>query len=132
MLVRRLSEAPVEPVHRLSLRILMDAGELGSRKMSATVVDVPAGVEQTLRSHEDAESLYIVLTGSGRLTVAGDTQNLGEGDLVLVPPATDHTVGNDGTEAFSCISVQSPPVSVEELYHRELDTVGGAYELDDD
>lgn len=132
MLVRRLSEAPVDQVHRLSLRILMDAGELGSRKMSATVLEVAEGVEQDLRSHEEAESLLVVLSGSARMTVAGASEQLGPGDLLLVPPATDYTIANDGSSELSCLSVQSPPVSVEELYHRELDAVGSRFELDYD
>lgn len=132
MLVRRLSEAPVDQVHRLSLRILMDAGELGSRTMSATVLEVPEGVEQSLRSHEEAESLLVVLSGTARMSVAGTSEELTPGDLLLIPPATDFTIANDGSADVSCLSVQSPPVSVEELYHRELDAVGTHFEHDYD
>ena len=31
------------------------------------------------------------------MTVAGDTQEVAEGDLVLVPPATDHSIANAAT-----------------------------------
>ena len=54
MLVRRLADAPVEEFHRLRSHVLMDAGELGSRNMSVTWLEVPAGAEQELRSHEEA------------------------------------------------------------------------------
>ena len=50
VLVRRLSEAPVEEWHRLRTHVLMDAGELGSRNISVTWLEFPAGAEQTLRS----------------------------------------------------------------------------------
>ena len=30
------------------------------------------------------------------MSATGDTQQLGEGDLVLIPPATDHAIANDG------------------------------------
>ena len=131
MLVRRLSEASVEEWHRLRSHVLMDAGELGSRNMSVTWLEVPSGVEQTLHSDEEAEQVYVVVRGQGRMTVAGDTGEIAEGDLVLVPPATDHAIANTGDGELACVSVQSPPVAVAELYGRQMAEVTG-YEDDDD
>lgn len=125
MLVRRLSEAPAEEWHRLRYHALMDAGQLGARNMSVTWLEIPAGVEQTLRSDEGGEQVYIVVRGSGSMSVAGDTQDVAEGDLILVPPATDHSVANNGEEALVCVSVQSPPVAAAELYSDQLAEVSG-------
>jgi mannose-6-phosphate isomerase-like protein (cupin superfamily) len=131
MLVRRLADAPVEEWHRLRSHVLMDAGELGSRNMSVTWLEVPVGAEQTLRSHEDAEQVYVVVRGGGTMSVAGDTQQVSEGDLILVSPATDHSIANDGEAEFSCVSIQSPPVAAAELYSDQLAEVAG-YDEDDD
>ena len=60
--------------------------------MSVTWLEVPAGIDQELHSHEEAEQVYIVVSGRGTMTVAGDKQEVAEGDLVLVPPATDHSI----------------------------------------
>jgi mannose-6-phosphate isomerase-like protein (cupin superfamily) len=120
MLVRRLTDAPVEEWHRLRLHVLMDAGELGARNMSVTWLEVPAGAEQALRSHEEAEQVYVVVRGAGSMSVAGDTQRVEEGDLILVPPATDHSIANDGDSELACVSVQSPPVAVAELYRGQM------------
>jgi mannose-6-phosphate isomerase-like protein (cupin superfamily) len=125
MLVRRLGETAVEEWHGLRSHILMDAGELGSRNMSVTWLEVPAGVEQTLHSHEEAEQVYVVVKGEGKMSVAGDTETVGEGDLVLVPPATDHGIENDGNEPMACVSVQSPAVSADEFYNGQLAEVAG-------
>jgi mannose-6-phosphate isomerase-like protein (cupin superfamily) len=130
VLVRRLSEASVEEWHRLRTHVLMDAGELGSRNMSVTWLEVPSGVEQTLHSDEEAEQVYVVVRGQGRITVAGDTGEIAEGDLVLVPPATDHAIANTGDGELACVSVQSPPVAVAELYGRQLAEVT-SYDEDD-
>jgi mannose-6-phosphate isomerase-like protein (cupin superfamily) len=121
----------VQEWHRLRSHLLMDAGELGSRHMSVTWLEVPAGAEQTLHSHEEAEQVYVVVRGSGTMSVAGDTQPVGEGDLILVPPATDHAVtsGSDGALAF--VSVQSPAVAAVELYSDQLAEVAG-YDYDED
>jgi mannose-6-phosphate isomerase-like protein (cupin superfamily) len=131
MLVRRLPEAPVEEWHRLRYRALMDAGQLGARNMSVTWLEIPAGAEQTLRSDEDAEQVYVVVRGAGTMSVAGDTQDVGEGDLILVPPATDHSIANNGEETLACVSVQSPPVAATELYSDKLAEVAG-YNDDED
>jgi mannose-6-phosphate isomerase-like protein (cupin superfamily) len=125
MLVRRLADAPVEEWHRLRAHVLMDAGELGARNLSVTWVTLPAGAEQTMHTHEEGEQAYVVVRGSGSMSVAGDTQQVGEGDLILVPPATEHSVRNDGEEDLACVSIQSPPVAVSELYSDQLAEVAG-------
>ena len=131
MLVRRISDAAVKDWHQLSSHILMDAGELGSRHMTVTWIDVPSGVSQRLHSHEEAEQVYVVVRGTGTLTAAGDTQTLEPGDLALIPPASDHTIANEGEEQLALVSVQSPAVSVEETFGRQLAEVAG-YDDDED
>jgi len=130
VLVRRLADAPTEEWHRVRNRILMDAGELGSRNMSVTWLEVPAGIDQELHSHEEAEQVYIVVSGSGTLTVAGDTQEVAPGDLVLVPPATDHSISNGNSSDLCCVSVQSPPVTSSEVFGRTV--AAGASEYDEE
>jgi mannose-6-phosphate isomerase-like protein (cupin superfamily) len=128
VLVRRFSEAAVTDVHRLNSHILMDAGELGSRNLSVNWLEVPAGASEELRSHEEAEQVYVVVKGSGTMSATGDTQRLSEGDLVLIPPATDHSVANDGSSPLALVSVQSPAVSADELYSRRLATQAAGYD----
>ncbi len=131
MLVRHLQDAPVEEWHRLRTHVLMDAGELGSRNLSVTWLSVPAGAEQALHSHGESEQAYVVVRGAGAMSVAGDTQQVGVGDLILVPPATDHSVRNDGDAELCCVSIQSPPVAAAELYSDQLAEVAG-YDDDDE
>ncbi len=131
MLVRRPSDAPVEEWHRLRYRVLMDAGEMGARNMSVTWLEIPGGAKQTLRSDEQAEQVYVVVRGAGTMSVAGDTQEVGEGDLILVPPATDHSIANDGDVPLACVSAQSPPVASSDLYSDQLAEVSG-YDEDED
>lgn len=125
MLVRRFDEAAVEEWHRLRAHVLMDAGELGSRNLSVTWVTLPAGASQTLRSQEEAEQAYVVVRGSGSMSVAGDTQQVAEGDMILVPPATEHSLSNDGDAELAFVSIQSPPVAASELYSDQLAEVAG-------
>lgn len=130
MLVRRLSDAAVIEVHRLRPHLLMDAGELGSRNLSVNWLEVPEGASEELRSHEEAEQVYVVVGGTGTMSATGDTHTLGVGDLVLIPPATDHAVANDGSEPLALVSVQSPAVSADELYSRRLAAQASGYDDD--
>jgi mannose-6-phosphate isomerase-like protein (cupin superfamily) len=131
MLVRRLSDAAVKEWHQLSSHILMDAGELGSRHMTVTWLEVPPGASQELHSHEEAEQVYVVVRGIGTLSAAGDTEQLEPGDLALIPPASDHSIANEGEEMLALVSAQSPAVSVEETFGRQTAQVSG-YDSDDD
>lgn len=126
-----MQDAAVEEWHRLRAHVLMDAGELGSRNLSVTWITVPAGAKQTLHSSGEAEQAYVVVRGSGTMSVAGDTQAVGEGDLILVPPATEHSIDNDGDAELACVSIQSPPVAAAELYSDQLAEVAG-YDDDDE
>lgn len=130
MLVRRISDAAQVDFHRLTSHVLMDAGELGSRNMTVTWIDVPSGASQELHSHEEAEQVYIVVRGSGTLSAAGDTEHLVPGDLAMIPPATDHTLANEESEELALVSVQSPAVSVDETFGARLAEVAG-YDEDD-
>ena len=121
----------MEDWHRLRAHVLMDAGELGARNLSVTWVTVPGGAKQGLRSSDEAEQAYVVVRGRGTMSVAGDTQEVGEGDLILVPPATEHSIGNEGGDELACVSIQSPPVAAAELYSDQLAEVAG-YDEDDE
>lgn len=109
----------------------MDAGELGSRHMTVTFIDVPTGVSQELHSHEEAEQVYVVVKGTGTLSTTGDTERLEPGDLALISPASDHTIANESDEPLGLLSIQSPAVSVEETFGRQTAAVAG-YDPDDD
>jgi mannose-6-phosphate isomerase-like protein (cupin superfamily) len=128
VLVRRFSQAAATDVHKLRARILMDAGELGSRNLTVNWLEVPAGASEGLRSHEEAEQVYVVVSGTGKMSATGDTQDVERGDLVLIPPATDHSVNNDNAETLVLISVQSPAVSADELYSLHLATQAAGYD----
>jgi mannose-6-phosphate isomerase-like protein (cupin superfamily) len=106
----------------------MDAGELGSRNLSVNWLEVPEGASEELRSHEEAEQVYVVVAGSGTMSATGDTHRLEVGDLILIPPATDHAVANDGADMLALVSVQSPAVSADELYSRRLAAQATGYD----
>jgi mannose-6-phosphate isomerase-like protein (cupin superfamily) len=110
----------------------MDAGELGSRNLSVTWLEVSPGSSEMLHSDEEAEQVYVIAAGSGTMSATGDTQRLDVGDLVLIPPASEHSIANDGPERLVLVAVQSPGVSADELYSRRLATQAAGYDEYDD
>ena len=62
--------------------------------------------------------------------MAGDVEQVAVGDLVFIPPATDHAIVNDGDEALVLVTAASPPVSMEELYEDDLASDTGTFELE--
>lgn len=130
MLVRRLADTPVLELHQLRSKVLMDVGELGSRHMTVTWIEVPPGASESLRSHAEAELVYVVVSGSGTLGATGTTEVLAPGDLALIPPATDHEIANEGDSALAILSVQAPAVSAEETFGSHLAEDAGYAELD--
>ena len=131
MRVRRLSEAAVEERGRLRSHFLLDAGDLGSRNLTVTWVDVPPGAEQRAHSHPDSEQVYVIVRGTGRMRVAGDNEQVTEGDLVFIPPGAEHGIVNDSPDPLVYISAASPPVSMAELYDEQLAPELAGYDDDD-
>jgi mannose-6-phosphate isomerase-like protein (cupin superfamily) len=109
----------------------MDAGDLGSRNLAVTWVEVPPGAEQRAHSHPESEQVYVIVRGEGRMQVAGDVEEVGEGDLILIPPGAEHGIVNDSSEPLVYVSAASPPVSMEELYREELAPDAAGYEDDE-
>jgi len=100
MRLRRLSEAAVEERGRLRSHFLMDAGDLGSRNLTVTWVDVPPGAEQRAHSHEEAEQVYVIVRGSARVKVDDEIVDLAEWDAIRFGKDTMRAVeaGPDGVE----------------------------------
>lgn len=119
-------------VHQMSASILMDAGELGSRNLSATWLELPAGTAESLRSNEEAEQLYVVAFGNGTMTATGEDVELSVGDLVMIPPATDHRISAAEGSELGLVSVNSPGVSADELYGERVAAQAQGYDDYDD
>ena len=95
-----------------------------------TWVEVPPGAEQRPHSHRDAEQVYVIVRGTGRARVAGDTEQVVEGDLVFIPPGAEHGIVNDGSEPLIYVSAASPPVSMAELHDEQLAPELAGYDED--
>lgn len=64
------------------------------------------------------------------MTVAGDVEQVSAGDLIFIPPATDHSIVNESDSDLVLVTAASPPVSMEELYQDDLSSEVPAFDED--
>lgn len=120
MFQRRLSEAPVHNRDGLRSHVLLDADDFGSQHRVVTWVEVVPGAEQRPHVHPSSEQVYVIVRGTGMMSVADTQARVGEGDLVFVPPGVTHAIACDGDDPLIYASATSPPQSMAELYRHDL------------
>jgi len=109
MQTQHIDGAPVHERSGQSSYLLLAAGQFTSRNLAITWVDCPPGSSQPKHQHDVQEQIYVIIRGRGLMTVGDEVQELTEGTLVFVPPATPHTIRNASNEPMSYVSATSPP-----------------------
>jgi mannose-6-phosphate isomerase-like protein (cupin superfamily) len=66
--------------------------------------------------HRSTEEIYVVLKGSGRMEVDGDTRTVRRGDAILIPPGAWHTLENNGSSELRILCCCSPPYSHDDTF----------------
>ena len=66
--------------------------------------------------HRATEEIYVVLKGSGRMEVDGDTKMIRPGDAVLIPAGAWHTLENNGNSELRFLCCCTPPYSHEDTF----------------
>lgn len=61
-----------------------------------------------LHTHPDAEEIVVVTRGNGRAIIGGETHDVVTGDVVYVPPATEHEVRNTGEDLLGVLFINVP------------------------
>ena len=89
--------------------MLLRPGQFGSRNLAITWVEGAPGSEQPSHFHPESEQVYVVVTGRGLMTVGDQTQDVGPGSAVLIPPNTAHSIRNIGDVTLVFVSATSPP-----------------------
>jgi mannose-6-phosphate isomerase-like protein (cupin superfamily) len=77
----------------------------GSRENSAWRVRVAPGTLAGGTHRVTREEIFIALSGSADVMLAGRKLSLQAGSALVVPRDTDFSLGNSGTEAFEAVAV---------------------------
>ena len=75
---------------------------------------VPPGAETEAHYHRVSEEIYLFTSGAGRMRMAGEEAAVRAGDMVVIPPGTEHQLVNDGSEPLVLLCCCSPPYSNED------------------
>lgn len=72
-------------------------------------VIVPPGTSIGVHTHmADNEELYVVLSGTGIMTVGTEESAVGPGDVIINPPGGTHGLRNTGPQEIRLIVVEYP------------------------
>lgn len=115
MHVNSTREAPVNRRGGQTSYLLLTKDQFGSERLAVTWVDCPAGSQQPMHRHPDAEQVYCIIAGRGTMIVGGEERTVEAGTLVFIPPDTDHAIFNPGPEPLAFVSATSPPFDPDAL-----------------
>ena len=72
-------------------------------------LSLEVGGETTEHYHIEAEEIYYLTAGSGRLRVGEEEANVRAGDCVVFAPGAAHKLWNTGDEVLTLLCCCSPP-----------------------
>lgn len=96
------------------IRELMHPSLHGGRKQSLAEATVPVGTRTRLHRHGMTEEIYHVSAGTGRMTLGGETFEVGPGDSVLIAPGTAHCIEAVGKVPLRMLCCCSPAYAHED------------------
>jgi mannose-6-phosphate isomerase-like protein (cupin superfamily) len=115
MYVSDISTAPKRELDGLVSHILLEEGDAPGGELSITWVDVEPGGEQKPHSH-GPQQVYVITRGSGRMKVGDKEREVREGQMVFIPPETEHGIVNTGEGVLTYVSAATPAFPVTDLY----------------
>jgi quercetin dioxygenase-like cupin family protein len=77
---------------------------------SVSRVRVPPGGVSGWHQHAAQTETVYVLAGESTLTLGETPVSFGAGQIVAIPPATRHTLTNDGAELVELLCFFTPPI----------------------
>ncbi len=106
MLIRKFDRTQLdsEP-HNVLYKDLYPWDAIGETPFGASLALVEVGGETMLHSHHPAET-FLICQGRGSMTVNGETSQVSAGDVIYLPPGSQHTLKNtSGGESLMFFSV---------------------------
>lgn len=97
---KRRIRYPVE----VDVSFLMDKKTVGTKYITELLnVMKPGLVLNPVHSHKDIEEIAFVLEGDGKVWIDGDTCDIKQGDSVLFPANSKHSVKNTGKKLLKLL-----------------------------
>lgn len=110
------------------IRELLHPDRHGVRNQSLAEATVPAGTRTILHRHHRTEEIYHVTAGQGRMTLGGETFDVGPGDSILIAPGTSHCIEAIGDVPLRILCCCSPAYSHSDTELLECQVAEGSEE----
>ena len=81
------------------------------------IMTIPPGGEIGAETHPDTDQILTFVSGTGEATVSGQTRQVAQGDLVVVPAGKKHNFVNTGVNPLILYTVYGPPVHADGAVH---------------
>ena len=88
-----------------------------NKHSQVVLMSLPPGEDIGREVHEVVDQVLVFVKGAGRAVVAGETHDIGAGDMFVVPAGTEHDFINNGNEALKLFTVYSPPEHPDGVVH---------------
>jgi mannose-6-phosphate isomerase-like protein (cupin superfamily) len=96
------------------------------------IMTIPPGGEIGQETHEGTDQILTFVSGTGEAVVAGETKQVAQGDLVVVPAGTEHNFRNTGVNPLVLYTVYSPPEHADGVVHATKEEADAAEESGED
>lgn len=91
--------------------------ELGSfEKHTVAIVKLPASSKLDQHFHKEREESYLVLSGSGSITIDGKRIDITSGDLVSVAPGEIHLLEASQNQSLEYVVITAPAWILEDVH----------------
>jgi mannose-6-phosphate isomerase-like protein (cupin superfamily) len=90
------------------------------------IMTIPPGGEIGQEVHEENDQILTFVSGVGEALVAGETQQVAAGDLVVVPAGTEHNFTNTGPNPLVLYTVYGTPDNAPGTVHRTKEEADAA------
>jgi len=78
------------------------------RHQSLAEARLPAGASTQEHYHVQAEEIYYITHGKGRIRIENETHDVIPGDAIAIPPGRKHKLWNIGTETLRLLCCCAP------------------------
>ena len=111
MEIVKIAEAEVyltPPPNQRKLRSLLSPQTHSLHNMATGVMTLAAGTNNGLHSHQQAEEIWYIIAGRGKVRIGDETASVEAGMVIYGPPLAPHGFINDGDEDLTALFVISP------------------------
>jgi mannose-6-phosphate isomerase-like protein (cupin superfamily) len=111
MRVVRRENSPRYERDGITSYLLVAESTTDAKHITTTLVEMEPGGKQRVHSHEN-EQCYMILEGTGEMTVGDETRTVRAGDTVFIPSNASHGLVNTGKGVLTYVSAGSPVFGV--------------------